>query len=497
MMLPPSRRGLVESIFMPLYPFGAGRVPVRPNASAAFHRTIWRWHFWAGLLVAPILLMLSLTGALYLFNDELNDAIYPELRFVAPHDTNVPMSRMIEAALTAYPGSASRVDMPDTANRPAVVFVQPTGGPPRRVAVDPGTGRVLGSVVYDRTLVGWADAMHRSILMGVFGERLVELAVSWALVLLVTGVILWWPRGRFTAAGTLWPRRSGRGRRFWRDLHGPVGVWTVALIGFLIVTGLPWAGVSGPLIHRVGATLGVGYPPSFRQYNIPHSVPMKAALGDAPWTLEDAPLPQSRRPHAAMPAMDGEHADHGPETPGMTRDPAVIRGTDRVTAILRAHGWSGSYRLFLPKGANGVYTVFTYPERPAGQKTLYIDRYSFRPIGPEVRYAEYGIIGRAVESGVQLHMGNYFGRANQLLMLIPCIAIWVLTFSGVAMWWKRRPAGRIGAPPALSGARVGGLLLSLVAAAIALPLFGLSLIVIGLLDRALLWGRHRIAIEQG
>lgn len=465
--------------------------PMRVSHRAAFHRTIWRWHFWAGLLVAPILLMLSLTGALYLFNDELNDALYPQLRFVAPHRETVPMSHMIQAALIAYPGSASRVDMPATNTRSAVVFVQPDAGPPRRVAVDPGTGRVLGSVVYDRTLVGWADAMHRSILMGVFGERLVELAVSWALVLLVTGLILWWPRGRFRAAGALWPRLSGRERRFWRDLHGPVGLWSGALILFLILTGLPWAGISGPRLHQASAALGVGYPPSFRQYNIPHSVPMKAALGDAPWTLEDAPMP-----HSTMPTMAGDHAGHGPESPGTTRDPAVIRGTDRVMSVLQAHGWSGSYRLFLPKGPEGVYTVFTYPDRPVGQKTLYIDRYSFRPIGPEVRYADYGMVGRAVESGVQLHMGNYFGRANQLVMLIPCIAIWVLTISGVAMWWKRRPAGRIGAPPPLSGARVGGLIASLLVAGIALPLFGVSLIVIGGLDRLVLWGR-RLAVERG
>lgn len=82
---------------------------------AAFHRTIWRWHFWAGLLVLPVLLMLSLTGAIYLFNDELNDAIYPEMRLVAPHARQVPISRMIEAALVAYPGTASRVDMPGRA----------------------------------------------------------------------------------------------------------------------------------------------------------------------------------------------------------------------------------------------------------------------------------------------------------------------------------------------------------------------------------------------
>ncbi|MDR6115232.1 MULTISPECIES: PepSY domain-containing protein [unclassified Sphingomonas] len=458
--------------------FPSGAPSAHPASHAAFHRTIWRWHFWAGLLVAPVLLMLSATGAIYLFNGALNDALYPGLRFVAPHRGDVPMSRMIAAALAAHPGSASRVDMPDTADRAAVVFVTPDHGEPLRVAVDPGTGRVLGSVVYDRTLVGWADAMHRSMLMGVAGERLVELAVSWALVLLVTGMILWWPRGGWRAAGTLYPRLSGRGRRFWRELHAPLGLWSVALIGFLIVTGLPWAGISGPLLHRVSAAAGIGYPPSFRQYNIPRSIPMKAALGEAPWTLEDAPMPQS-----GMAAMSGDHADHSPATPGTTRDPAVIRGTDQVTAILAAHGWSGSYRLFLPKGPRGVYTVFTYPGRPEGQKTLYVDRYTFRPIGPEVRYAQYGIVGRAVESGVQLHMGQYFGLANQLLMLIPCLAIWGLTISGVAMWWKRRPAGRLGAPPRLSGARVRGLVVALVVAGVVLPLFGLSLLVVALLDR--------------
>lgn len=188
-------------------------------------------------------------------------------------------------------------------------------------------------------------------------------------------------------------------------------------------------------------------------------------------------------PHSTMPNLQGEHAEHRPAAPGATRDPAVIAGTDRVAKLLTAQGWSGSYRLFLPSGPTGVYTVFTYPDRPAGQRTLYVDRYSLRPIGPEVRYAEYGLVGRAVESGVQLHMGNYFGRANQWLMLVPCLAIWILVISGVAMWWKRRPAGRVGAPPPLSGARMGGLLASLVVAGMVLPLFGASLLMIGMIDR--------------
>lgn len=447
----------------------------KKGGAAAFHRAVWRWHFWAGLIVAPFLLMLSATGAIYLFNDELNDLIYPQLRLVQPHDRSVPVSRMIEAALVAHPGAVSRIDVPATNTRAAVVYVAPRNGAPLRVHVDPGTGRVLGSLVYERTLIGIADELHGSLMIGTVGDRLVELAACWALVLLVTGTILWWPPGagprRWRGAGVLWPRFDLRGRRFWRALHGPVGVWSAGLIGFLIVTGLPWAGVSGDLLQRASAATGVGYPPSFRTHNAPHSVPMKAALGHVPWTLEMAPMPKS-----AAPDQHVGHAGH--EAPAATNDVAAIAQVDRVTRLLAARHLSGGYWLYLPSGRAGVYTAITYPDQPQGQRTIYVDRYSLRQIGPEVRFADYGIVGKAVELGVQLHMGNYFGRLNQLLMLVPCVAIWVLTISGVAMWWKRRPRGAIGAPPPISGARATGLLAALVVGGLVLPLFGASLLLV-------------------
>jgi uncharacterized iron-regulated membrane protein len=438
----------------------------------AFHRTIWRWHFWAGLIVAPVLLVLSLTGAIYLFNTEINDALYSDLRFVPPHRAQVPVSAMVRAALAAHPGAVSRVDLPAERDRAAVVFVAPNAGPTRQVHVDPGSGRVLGSLVAGDTLVGWAEALHASLAIGTIGDRIVELAACWALVLLATGLILWWPRGRWRAAGVLWPDLSLKGRRFWRALHGAVGVWTAALIAFLIVTGLPWAGVQGDVLQRTTAAAGVGYPASFRTHGAPDSVPMKAATGEAPWTLEAAPMPRSA--HAG-------HAGH--EAPAPTDDAAAIAGIDRVTALLARRGMADGYRLFLPGTPDGVYTAFTYPDRPEGQRTIYVDRYRFRMIGPEVRFADYGVAGRAIELGVAIHMGNYFGRANQLLMLLPCIAIWVLVISGVAMWWKRRPAGTVGAPRAIPGARLRGVVAVLVVAAVAMPLFGLSLIAVLLADQ--------------
>jgi uncharacterized iron-regulated membrane protein len=454
-------------------------------AQPRLYRLVWRWHFYAGLIVAPFLLILAVTGSIYLFNDELNDLLYPAQRFVAPHGTNVPVSRMVRAALAAHPGGASRIDMPAAPDRPAVVFVQPKEGPGLRVSVDPGSGRVLGSIVYGRTLVGFADEMHGSLTIGTIGDRIVELAACWALFLIASGLYLWWPRGRRGLGGILYPRLSAGGRIVWRDVHAVTGVWTMLLIAFLLITGLPWAGVQGDLLQKVSAAAGVGYPPAHFTHNAPSSMPMKQALGSAPWTLEAMPMPMS----GPSPAHAG-HAGHGDA--GAVHDAAALDGLDRVTADLAGrYDLAGGYRLFLPVGERGVYTAYTYPDRAEGQRTLYFDRWSGRLIR-EVDFADYGWVGRATELGVQIHLGNYWGRANQIVMLLPCIGIVTLVMSGFVMWWKRRPLGRLGAPPVLAGTPLRGFATLSVVAGLLLPLLGASMLVVLLIDTlAVRWRSSR------
>ncbi|WP_199554467.1 PepSY-associated TM helix domain-containing protein [Sandaracinobacteroides hominis] len=444
------------------------------------YRAIWRWHFWAGLIVAPFLVILSITGAIYLFNDELNDLLMPELHFVEPVHRQLPPSALIRAAIAEYPGTPTRIDLPTEPDRPAKVYVKTAAGEPRQVMVNPGNARVLGSFVYARTLVGFADLMHGSLLLGERGDAIVELAACWALVLIASGLYLWWPRGRWKAAGLLYPRLRAKGRLFWRDLHATTGVWMLALIAFLLLTGLPWAVVQGPLIRGGFEALGTGAPQQAWGHTPPESRPMGEALGRVSWTQEQAPMPVSDPAHA-------DHADHQmpPQAAGTDKvaiDEAAIDGADSIAARATAMGMR-DYRLYLPRGERGIYTALTYPGRPQGQRTLHFDRWSHELLR-DYRWSQYGTGAKAVELGVQIHMGRYFGLANQLLMLLPCIAILLLAGSGVAMWWKRRPEGAFAAPPRVPEARLDGMLLILLVAGLLMPLLGASLLIVWLLDSA-------------
>lgn len=440
-----------------------------------FYRSVWRWHFYAGLLTMPLLLVLALTGAVYLFHDEIQDATQAPLRFAPPRSAQLPPSRLIAAARAAYPGEVTRIDLPSDPRRTAQVFVTPAQGEPLRVFVDPGSARVHGAFVYTRTVVGFADTVHGSLMLGRIGDALVELAACWALLLVATGAYLWWPRGRGAWLRALWPDWRARGRSFWRGLHASVGAWTAALIVFLVLTGLPWAGVWGDLLRAGLQPLGLGYPAEHRHHvaaapraSAAAGATASATASDAPWTLRDAPLPASQ-PH--------RHGGGG----GGARD----IGIDAVARVLAEHGLRADYRLSLPRTADGVYTAVVYPDRPQGQRTVHVDRYRGAVVG-DTGFADYGLGAKAVELGVQLHMGRYFGRANQILMLLPCIGIVALSLSGAWLWWRRRPRGRLGAPPAPAPARLRTVAAIALGCAIAFPLLGASLLLVYALDRLLI-----------
>lgn len=360
-----------------------------------------------------------------------------------------------------------------------------------RVFIDPPTARVLGAHVYERTVVGFADRMHGSLLLGSFGDAVVELAASWTLILVLSGLYLWWPRGGWTA-GKWFPRLRARRRPLWRDVHQVMGLYTGTLIVFLVITGLPWATIwGGQVLSPVSNAFGLGYPEGSRRPMQSAPDPMASPAPDLPWTLRQAPMPTSRIGAACEAAQVPHHHAGDAACPS-----SAAISLDRAAQILADAGLIGGYRLSLPRGERGAYMAVAYSYQPEGQRTVHVDQYSGEILG-DVRFSEYGAVAKAVELGVAIHMGKYFGWANQLLMLLPCIGIVVLVTSGTVMWWKRRPRGELGAPPRL-GRHVPPRLLAIIfGVGLAFPLAGASMLLIGAVDIMLTLGRGRLRPSVG
>jgi len=88
---------------------------------------------------------------------------------------------------------------------------------------------------------------------------------------------------------------------------------------------------------------------------------------------------------------------------------------------------------------------------------------------------------------VMLHEGKMFGTFNQIVVLLICLMILLSAVSGVVIWWKRRPQGKLGVPPLRHDLpKWKTAMVIMFALAVAFPLVGASLVVVWVLDRVLL-----------
>lgn len=444
-----------------------------------FYRTVWRWHFYAGLFVIPFMLILAITGIIYLFKPQLDATMYSNLMFVTPTASTLPYTEQVQAVENVYPDATVTQITPNVAdNRSMEVLIKTADQRNLMVFVDPYTGQVLGNRDEDKNLQAIARKLHGELLIGKLGDYLVELAACWGLVLLITGLYLWWPRHRLSVLGTLVPRLWSQNRRvFWRDLHAVPGFYGVLLIGFLILTGLPWTGFWGETFAQVWGKF-----PEQMWDDVPQSTVLTGSLNQrgqvVPWAVEQLPMPQS------VVFVSSNHSGHGGAGSMTTPNNGTSINLDTVIQLAQTQGAPPGFSVSLPQEETGVYTVSAFPADPTQEVTMHIDQYSGAVLA-DVRWQDYGLVPKAVEMGTAIHMGKYFGLANQLLMLVAALIVMLLSITGAIMWWQRRPreAGLMGAPAMPAHVQNWQLPLAVVAVlGLAFPLVGLSLVIVLSLD---------------
>lgn len=438
---------------------------------------IWRWHFIAGLFVAPFVLILAATGALYLYKDEIESAVYAELVRVQPSPSPIAVSAQEAAALAAYPGARiTRYTAPIAPDRAAEFSLRAEDGRSLTVFVDPGAGEVQGSIENGARLSNVLSGLHGELLAGRWGDLIVEFAGCWAFVLLVTGVFLWWPR-KERRVGVAVPKLKTKGRGLWRELHAVPSAWNAPIIAFLILTGLPWSGFWGENLARLGTIEAVA--PALAP------TPNFVAAPDAPARAEHNHTHNPERHHAA--SGDNPEAADLPWSMRQARPPlgggAARVDLDQLVALAEARAMTGAvFRVIYPSEPGGVFTLSHVPDAAQGQRTVHVDP-ADGAVLQDVGWDQYSPLGKAVEFGVETHVGRQFGEANRLVMLASCVLLIATVMFGVAMWWTRRPKGALGIPPAREGYRPAWpILVAAVALGALFPLVGASMALIAALE---------------
>ena len=475
----------------------------RRQAGSAVLRRIWRLHFWVGLFAAPTLIVLACTGLIILYSQPLDLWLHRDLTVVTPGSSQVTLDDQVDTARTNVAPDAvlDAVTPPEAADRSTRVDFLPaadSGVGERNVTqvfIDPYTGRYLGQRRELDGLVGWANQLHRffgndgptlalpslghliapsaypdaTVSVGI-GNLIVEVTAVWILVLLASGIYLWWPRPIEAAKPRLAIRWRKRGRLRWRDLHATTGILlSVVLIGY-IVSGLTWSRYWGENWRAVAETLTPAA--SVEAASTP------AELGDYDRLGRRIPWADKTDPVYASNAAGGL-----PRPLGLADIDAIARSEDMIpgySIMPPADSSAGGETVY------GSYTVVNrWPQKLSEQRTLYLDQFTGQTLA-DATAAQDGALSRLTSWSVDMHMGTQYGLLTRIMATLACVGLLTSIATAAIMWWKRRPSGGTGLPDRSSetvrAATPRGAAIAVAGAATTLavvyPAFGASLIVV-------------------
>lgn len=437
------------------------------GASSPTMALVLRLHFYAGILVAPFLVIAVLSGLTFVFTPQLDRLVYAdELRVDQVAGPARPLAEQVAAARAAHPeGELATIIPPvDETETTKVVFSAPELGEKQHtVYVDPYTNEVNGTLTTwfgSTPLQTWIDDLHRTLHLGDFGRHYSELAASWLWVLVLGGLTLWlhrrWKGRQRRLRRILLPDlAAGRGVRRTRGWHAAFGVWLAIGLLTISATGLTWSRYAGANFDLVQTAFNA------------HSPVLDTTL---PGTSAGAEPP-------------GDH--HG--APGGATGAGNPADVDRVLAAARQAGLTGRVLVNLPTEPGTAWTV----EQDDTTWPVAFDRVAVDPstgsIVARSDFADWPILAQLSEIGVAFHMGYLFGLVNQLLLAALGVGLLCMIVWAYRMWWQRRPtradrAAPLGTPPARGAWQwvPAGVLIPAVVVTVAvgwaLPLLGVSLV---------------------
>jgi uncharacterized iron-regulated membrane protein len=480
-----------------------------------------RLHFYIGLFIGPFIFVAAFTGALYVMTPQLENALYAHQLFTDSQGPERSLADQVRVA-ESFIGPQAKI----TALRPApaagettrVMFTTPDGGSATTaVFVDPQTLEVRGMLnVYGTSgvlpLRTWLDYLHQNLLLGDVGRNYSELAASWLWVASLGGLLLW---ATSRAPGRIKKGRRSRGQsllrsRYW---HSTLGVALLLGLIFFSATGLTWSRWAGDNISSMRAHFG-WLTPAVNTALTPNaeaaddSMPGMTMPADAhaDHAMPGMDMPADAHADHAMPGMNmpaDEHAEHKPSGIKKPDNPAASVSIspeqfDAVVHTARAAGISaGKIEIRPTTRADKAWTVSEIDRRwPTQVDSVSVDPRSYALLD-KVEFAQFGLLAKLTRWGVDAHMGVLFGLPNQLILAAFALGLCVMIVMGYRLWWLRRPAAGQGPHPAetliyhwrqlsLSGRFAVSVVT--VALALSLPLMGISLLVMLVID-AIRWQR--------
>lgn len=349
-------------------------------------------HRYMGLIVGLLLIIVGVTGSLLVFQHEIDRAlIAQQFGHITPQAQTLSIDSILETIKVTYANQPDlKLGLIDTASGPASPYIVSLDSPAEQhiqVFVNPYTGAILGSRVWEQSLFGIIFKLHYELLAGRTGQTIVGIAALFLFILCITGIALWsgW-RKLISGFKIKWDAHP---KRTHYDIHKVAGIITAVFLSMIAFTGFCWNFYeqAEPAIHAVTFTPNPAEPVS---KPIPGKQPLSASelLAKA-----DAAMPGATTTYISL-----------PQTPD-----GIFQIGKRQPQETSHYGFS---RIILDQYTGEVLKL----------------RDGLKPNRAEA----------VLNSFVPMHYGTFLGLPSRILYVFVGLAPLLLFITGFVMWWYRK-----------------------------------------------------------
>ncbi len=217
-------------------------------------------HRWIGLLSGLVVFIVSITGAIYVFEKELFALFHPSYVTVTAHkgEKTLPLSILKANAQRVTDHPITLIRVPATDDQRQVYLFEALKRRPKndivgvfinkeirywdRIFVDPYSGKVLGKIDVETNFFWIVRQIHQFLyLRRDVGSTIVGTSVLLFIITLLSGIFLWWPKNRKVAVKRLKINFSAKWKRLNYDLHQVLGFYAFFVAIVIAATGLVWS----------------------------------------------------------------------------------------------------------------------------------------------------------------------------------------------------------------------------------------------------------------
>ncbi|MEO1052213.1 MAG: PepSY-associated TM helix domain-containing protein [Bacteroidota bacterium] len=359
------------------------------------HQKKWfaQWHAWAGIFAGSILIVVSLTGTLLVFEEELDVWLYPELFEFEKSGEVMPLNQVFHQIRAEHPRMHFESIFQFPKRNGCYMSFYEDNDEFRQAVINPYTAEITGTRVYGDSVMGFIRNLHRTLLVPKVGKYIVGIASLFMVILMITGLRLWIPKHWGLIKERLTIKKGASFKRQNYDLHNSLGFYFSPFITLISITGV--------------------------------------AITFSPFVVLALFLVNFQSPQSIGDIL-GKQSTYVADNNSLGIDHILtIAATDMPEAEIR--GFS------IPRDSVGVYNVnFTedgYAVTGDNSFAMYDQYTGERLLNTDKDFANSSKL--VLNWLTPIHYGTFGGMTTRIIALLASIAAPILFITGFIIWWGR------------------------------------------------------------